>query len=1182
VDRRSVNALFVEADVMVHGEPVVDVPSPFQFEVVDDEGDDNEAEFSVNALSKNPKFKYYPCRVMSPAVKCDVIVGSVPVDCGSVCAVAPDRKPKLHESSLVLGSFRMNGVRVQGLIDSGATCSLIDPSLVESLDLKVTPQSGMIGSFDPDMKTKRIGTVVVDLKHADKTLTSVTMEVHPNIHKFICGCDIMNRLGIGLYGVSTKDPGFDEEIDRTRSEEHGKDALCTGRNIGPDTWLDEDQTSPMELELIKDAVAPSLADNLAIPTGSFCTDPAAIVPLDTGDSPPIYRSQYPVADVYKSDVTAQVEQWFDDGIIVKAPPDSRYNSPLLPVRKRDDQGNFTKCRVCIDPRPLNECIGDFAYAVPKVTELFARLKGFVYASAIDLKSSYNQFPLAENDRVKTTFTWQCKAGRRFMFAGAPFGIKPLTQRFQSVMEKILEPVSDFALVYVDDIIVFSDGSAEDHAAKTAAVLDLLTAHNLRVNGDKCHFGYTRLRFLGHLLSGTERTPDPRKLMHLNKFSRPSTGKQVMAYLGFVNYLREYVPLYSEIAAPLERLRKLKEITKADWNADCERSYQRFRSILSQAPVLSFPKDGVPYVVATDASQYGVGAVLYQEYDDRRHYISFVSSSLTKGQKNYSATRRELLSIVFALKSFHNYVWGTKFKLLTDHKALTFLFTQKHVNFMLRSWLDFLVDYSFDVVHCPGLLNVIPDCLSRLYAADADVEPAQLEASSSSISVVLYGSRPFRVSVSSLELEVPYPDRKLKEVIRDRLDKKAVPETERLKLLEHYHVMGHFGSELLFRRLWEEGYYWTNMKADCAVTVGQCRQCQQFNAKRGRYRPLRPIAATFPFDHVAIDLAGPYPTSSRGNNFVLVFVDVATRFTIVRSLKSKSMNDVARLLWTVFVDFGFPKILQSDRGGEFVNSALAELATMTGVDHRLVAPYNPQANGLAERSVRTVKSALNKMVEGEKVNWDLILPSVQLSMNYKMTSMLDATPHSLMFTRPSNALADHSLVNSELLSHEELRKRSSEALSGLYPELRLVADGKRAKMKRAVDSRRLKHEDFNVGDTVMAKDERRSSKSDPFYVGPFTVVSRSIKNGTYRLTDAEGELVRTVFPAHKLTLVQAPTDDDVHYVVEKILDHRGSTGAREYLVKWKGYSSEHNSWEPHDSFDSGVMIDAYTKSIATSP
>ena len=226
------------------------------------------------------------------------------------------------------------------------------------------------------------------------------------------------------------------------------------------------------------------------------------------------------------------------------------------------------------------------------------------------------------------------------------------------------------------------------------------------------------------MSGRERTVDPKKLSALKTMPIPQTGKQVSALLGFVNYLRDYIPNYAMIAAPLEKLRKVKRIGSR-WDDSCQKALERFRDVLSSAPVLEFPKDGEQFKVSTDASQLGVGAVLYQVYDDKNHYISFVSTSLNKSQRNYSATRRELLSIIFALKRFYYYLFGTHFELHTDHNSLTYLFTQKHSNYMMLQWFDTLISFSFSVVHCPGIIHVLPDALSRLYAPDPSDDSAPL-------------------------------------------------------------------------------------------------------------------------------------------------------------------------------------------------------------------------------------------------------------------------------------------------------------------------------------------------------------------------------------------------------------------------------------------------------------------------
>jgi hypothetical protein len=225
-------------------------------------------------------------------------------------------------------------------------------------------------------------------------------------------------------------------------------------------------------------------------------------------------------------------------------------------------------------------------------------------------------------------------------------------------------------------------------------------------------------------------------------------------------------------------------------------------------------------------------------------------------------------------------------------------------------------------------------------------------------------------------------------------------------------------------------------------------------------------------------------------------------------------------------------------------------------------------------VRTSKGSLKKMIQGDKVNWDLHLSSVQMSMNYKIMSSIDASPHSLMFTRPVNNLANHTGVESNLLSPPDLKALSARALEYLYPSIQEFADGIRSKMAVRVDRSRLPHVDFGVGDTVITVDDRRASKMDPRYLGPYTVVSIDKRNGCYRLTDSTGLLLKKVFPAHKLDRIASPTDDGPHYVVEKVCDHRGRSGKREYLVKWKGFPSSDNTWEPVSNFDSHECISEY--------
>ena len=167
-----------------------------------------------------------------------------------------------------------------------------------------------------------------------------------------------------------------------------------------------------------------------------------------------------------------------------------------------------------------------------------------------------------------------------------------------------------------------------------------------------------------------------------------------------------IPNYASLFAPLEKLRKEKVIT---WNQDFQNIYSTTLQILTSDLVLSFPNFKEEFIIATDASDHGLGAVLFQFIDGKRRYVKFAARSLSGAEAtSYGATKRELLGIVFALKQFREYVWGTHFTIQCDHKALSFLHTQKIPNQMIQNWYEILMDYDFDIVHIPGISNVLPD------------------------------------------------------------------------------------------------------------------------------------------------------------------------------------------------------------------------------------------------------------------------------------------------------------------------------------------------------------------------------------------------------------------------------------------------------------------------------------------
>ena len=367
---------------------------------------------------------------------------------------------------------------------------------------------------------------------------------------------------------------------------------------------------------------------------------------------------------------------------------------------------------------------------------------------------------------------------------------------------MLENFSGFVALFVDDIVVFSQ-SEEQHVDHLSLVIEALNNANLKLREEKCLFGCTKLTILGHIISGDTISADPFKLPAFQKLSAPTTGQQLESFLGTACYLRDYIPLFSRIAAPLEQIRKTKGSLVAVWTSECEQAFNTLKKVLCSPPVLSTPDFDHEFCVATDASNLGVGAVLYQNINNSVKYICFASSSLSPSQKNYPATKKELLGVVFALKKFRQWLWGGHFTLFTDHMSLVYLFNKSSENLMLSNWADYLLQYNFTVVHCPGVLNILPDYLSRMYP-----NPNKLVAGTVEVNMV--GEMP-KKSVSEL-----------KQFIKERFDKED-PGEKRSELMTRVHLLNHQGSEQLFKKLFDDGYFWNTIKRDCNDFVATCKE-----------------------------------------------------------------------------------------------------------------------------------------------------------------------------------------------------------------------------------------------------------------------------------------------------------------------------------------------------------------------
>jgi hypothetical protein len=512
-------------------------------------------------------------------------------------------------------------------------------------------------------------------------------------------------------------------------------------------------------------------------------------------------------------------------------------------------------------------------------------------------------------------------------------------------------------------------------------------------------------------------------------------------------------------------------------------------------------------------------------------------------------------------------------IFTDHKPLIHMLTSKELSSSLKQWLDVILDYQFTIEHRPGVLNTIPDTLSRIHSASY---PAAWGVPASLPSSIRLGEG---IGISDIT-EVPSVSSASVIAHEMELRGKTTPaESDKADFIVKEHLFGHFGREAIFRSLLNKGYWWSSMRDEIQAVVNNCDACTRYTVVKSGYNPVQPITATAPWDHIQIDCSVHLPASPDGYTAILHMIDVFTGLTILRAVKSTSADTIARKLWKVCCVLGLPKIIQSDNGPEFVNNIMRVLVKLTGIDHRLISPYNPRADGKVERSIGTTMGIVKKILNGTSTHWPMFLPFAQLSFNNKISSLTGSSPFTLMYGRQLNELKDYTGIEPSPVSIDDWKQHQERIASLIYPAIsERTRLGKHAMIKSLNEHRRILLTDtFPNGAVVMLIDPRRTDKFQPKYIGPYTIVRRT-RNGNYALRDATGELLDRHTPPDQLKLVSRtarPIDlQDNVYEIQSIDKHRGTVGAYEYYVKWKGYRAR--TWEPAASFLDDKLIKDYWK------
>lgn len=376
---------------------------------------------------------------------------------------------------------------------------------------------------------------------------------------------------------------------------------------------------------------------------------------------PINTRPYRIPESQKEEVDRQVTKLLREGIIEES--DSPWNSPILGVPKKGGVNGEKRWRLVVDFRKLNErTVGD-AYPLPDITEILDQLGQSKYFSCLDMVMGYHHIELEEGDREKTAFS--TKQGH-WAYRRLTFGLKTAPATFQHMMNSVLSGLTGTrCFAFLEDIVVYATSLAE-HDTKLREVLGRLRRYKLKLQPKKCEFLRKEVSYLGHVITENGVKPDPAKVNALHKFPTPSTARQLKAFLGMAGYNRKFIQNFSRIASPLHKL--LKKDAKFEWAEDQENAFQKLKSRLTTQPILQYPDFAREFILTTDASIEGLGAVLSQGEVGKDLPIAYASRSLSKAESNYSTSEKELLAIIWGVKYFRPYLYGSKFKIVTDHKT----------------------------------------------------------------------------------------------------------------------------------------------------------------------------------------------------------------------------------------------------------------------------------------------------------------------------------------------------------------------------------------------------------------------------------------------------------------------------------------------------------------------------------